>query len=165
MKPMFSLMIVDLALAAPARCTPKIDASSFQVHTRPEREWHTISPMRTSPGKPWSNVSRRFEGENLRRHAPAIYNNLQSVRITAMGSDVTLYVYDDDNFNGTFQAVRVKKGSIGIWDFGSMRNRVRSVICQRDPRLTGADQDVDIGWSLQDFQTIILYLRPSLRIR
>jgi hypothetical protein len=85
--------------------------------------------------QPWSNISRRFEGANLKQHAQAIYNNLESVRITAMDSDVTLYVYDEDNFNGRFQAIRFLRGNIGTWNLGSMRNRVRSIICQRDARL------------------------------
>lgn len=85
--------------------------------------------------QPWSNISRRFEGANLKKYAPAIYKNLESVRITAMDSDVTLYVYDGDNFDGRFQAVRFSRGGTHIWNFGTMRNRVRSIICQRDARL------------------------------
>jgi hypothetical protein len=98
-----------------------------------------LLPDSNVAGQSWSNVSRRFEGANLKVHAHAIYKNLESVRITAMNSDVTLYVYDGDNFNGKFQAVRVKKGNVGTWNFGSMRNRVRSIICQRDPRLPASN--------------------------
>lgn len=83
-------------------------------------------------GQPWSNVSRRFEGANLKRYATAIYKNAESVRITADGSDVTLYVYNDDNYKGRFQTVRAREGGTIRWRFGSMANEVRSIACQRD---------------------------------
>ncbi len=100
--------------------------------------------------QPWSNISRRFEGANLKQHAPAIYNNLESVRITAMDSDVTLYVYDGDNFDGRFQAIRVSRGNIGTWNFGSMRNRVRSIICQRDARLPANAGEIELLGGFQN---------------
>ena len=89
-------------------------------------------PEANLAGQPWSNVSRRFEGANLKQYAPAIYKNVESVRITAQGSDVSLYVYDGNDYNGRFQVVRASEGDTIRWRFGSMRNKVRSVACQRD---------------------------------
>ena len=100
--------------------------------------------------QPWSNLSRRFEGANLKVHAPAIYRNLESVRITARDSGVTLYVYDGDNFDGNFQAVRIDRGTVGTWNFGSMKNKVRSIICQRDERLPASTDIFAAITGLQD---------------
>ncbi|WP_297772795.1 hypothetical protein [uncultured Roseovarius sp.] len=83
-------------------------------------------------GQPWSNQSRRFDGANLSQYARAIYKNVESVRITAGDSDVSLYVFDGEDYNGRFQVVRAAQGDTARWRFGSMANKVRSVVCQRD---------------------------------
>ncbi len=88
-------------------------------------------------GESWGSYSRRFTGENLRLPGGrAIYDNLESVRIDSKGTGITLYVYTGENFDGTFQAIHVEQSDVPYkWNFGSMSNRVRSVICQRDERL------------------------------
>ncbi len=60
------------------------------------------------------------------------YENGESIRIRAMESDVVFYAYDDDWMNGDFQAVRCKKGNTCIWNYGWMRNQMRSFNCQRE---------------------------------
>jgi len=98
--------------------------------------------------QPWSNVGRRFEGANLKVHAPAIYRNLESVRVVGGDTPVALYVYSGDHFDGTFQVVRAPAGGVANWNFGSMRNKTRSIICQQEPEGGGGRQVFTIPMSM-----------------
>jgi hypothetical protein len=83
-------------------------------------------------GYSWGAIGIRRIGSELSSSATPVYKNAESVRIRAYDSDVVLYVFDGDHFDGKFQAVRVSKGNEAIWNYGSMRNAIRSFICQRD---------------------------------
>jgi hypothetical protein len=146
--PCCAVFVLSLVHTAPASAQDKCEFFSGLDRTG-DSVTYTL-PSENVAGQPWSNVSRRFEGANLKVHAPAIYSNLESVRITANDSDVTLYVYDGDNFDGRFQAVRFAQGGVHHWNFGSMRNRVKSIICQRDPRLPAGQQVVELLVGFQD---------------
>lgn len=92
-------------------------------------------------GKPYGAVSLRRTGAQLKDGPPAVYRNAESVRIRASESDIVLYVFEGDDFDGKFQAVRCGRGKTCRWRYGSMRNRIRSFICQRDDFVSTASLD------------------------
>lgn len=133
-------LVLALSTAAAA-------ANSGHCEFFSERDWRGASVRYNITGEnvasqPWSNVGRRFEGANLKTHAPEIYRNAESVRIVAGDTDVALYVHDGDHFNGKFQVVRAPAGGVVTWNFGSMRNKARSVICQQEPAQGNQGRDV-----------------------
>lgn len=77
----------------------------------------------------WSTSSRRAIGSEL---AASVYDNAESVRIEAFDSNVELYVFTGDAMDGIFQRIFCEQGNVCTWNFGSMRNQVRSMSCQRD---------------------------------
>ncbi len=83
-------------------------------------------------GYSWGPVSVRRVGSMIDDAGNPIYDNLETVEIRAMSTDVSLHVYSGSHFDGTFQTIRCKKGSVCRWRYGSMKNNVRSFICQRD---------------------------------
>jgi hypothetical protein len=81
-------------------------------------------------GNSWGATSVRGAGKS--ELTSAVYENAESVRIRAFDSDVVLYVFSGEHFDGEFQALRVNRGNERDWRYGSMRNKIRSFICQRD---------------------------------
>lgn len=81
-------------------------------------------------GNSWGATSIRGAGKS--ELTSAVYENAESVRIRAFDSDVVLYVFNGDHFDGEFQALRVHRGNERDWRYGSMGNKIRSFICQRD---------------------------------
>jgi len=60
------------------------------------------------------------------------YKNGESLKIRAMDSDVVFYAYTGRWMDGDFQAVRCKEGNVCTWNYGWMRNQMRSFNCQRE---------------------------------
>ncbi len=128
-----TLMVVSIALM-----TSPVWAEDF-CRFYSGNEWNGTSknyPLASSgslSGYNWGATSFRRTGKELKNTNSIVYKNAESVRIKAQKSDVVLYVFTGEHFDGKFQALRVKKGSSNFkWKFGSMRNKIRSFICQRD---------------------------------
>lgn len=83
-------------------------------------------------GYSWGPTGVRRVGSHLNSSGNPIYDNLESVEIRAQDSDVSLYVFEGAHMDGVFQAVRCRQGNTCRWRFGSMKNKTKSFICQRD---------------------------------
>lgn len=116
-------------------------------------------------GYAWGSTSVRMLGADLNRPGNAVYENAESARVKAEDSDVVLYVYRGEDFDGMFQALRCSQGNTCDWRLGSMRNRARSFICQRDD-LVHTPQNVSMAEVLEsDLLPTALFADPiSARI-
>ena len=90
-------------------------------------------PWSPPSGLAWSGTSVRRTGDQLDREG-AIYRQAEGIRIEARRSDMVLYLFDGDNFDGKFQAFRCNQGSRPCIRrlTTNWRNRTRSFICQSD---------------------------------
>ncbi len=89
----------------------------------------TGSSFTGSPGNGvWGNTSSRASGPML----GSMNNAATSLRIRAVDSDVALYYFDGDNFNGQGEVMHCKKGLVCSVNLTGMNNRTSSVICQRE---------------------------------
>lgn len=106
---------------------------------------HTVTlPAVTDTHSPvsWSTSSRRAIGEELDGNSAA-YESMESIRIRAVDSAVFFIGYNGDNMDGLFQVVECSKGSTCDWNFGWLKNQLRSFNCQRDlPGATIPTRDI-----------------------
>ncbi len=97
------------------------------------------SYLATLPDVDTTHSTAWYGSSSVRRNGPmldvagnAVFDNGESVTITASESDVVFYVYDGPQMDGRFQAVRCEQGNTCNWTFGWMKNQMRSFVCQRE---------------------------------
>jgi len=79
----------------------------------------------------WANTSVRRNGGSLT--AVGIYSDISSISVRAMDSDIAVYLFEEENFQGKGCAYYVLKGtSKNIMSLGSFDNKAKSFIIQRE---------------------------------
>lgn len=93
----------------------------------------------------WSNFSVRRVADELKIYN--VFHNVSSAKIRAYDSDVTLYAFTGDNFDGKVSPLHCEKGRVCTRQFGSeMNNNIGSFICQREYRRIPKGDSLQKAW-------------------
>lgn len=118
-----------IASVSPASATDYCQFYSNDDYTGSSKTFN-LPQSGSLSGQNWGATSIRGIGKS--ELTSVVYENAESVRIRALDSDVVLYVFNGEHFDGEFQVLRASRGKEIKWRYGSMRNKIRSFICQRD---------------------------------
>ena len=92
----------------------------------------------------WGNNSSRFSGDDMKYYQPAYWWQSSSATIEARDTDVYLYLFTGEHFDGSVAGLWCPKGKTCPFDLEPQINdKVRSFICQADyPRTTEQEWEV-----------------------
>ncbi|BBM84200.1 hypothetical protein [Candidatus Uabimicrobium amorphum] len=121
-------------------CSSALYADWVQIYEHSHergRSWRLHLPVLGKnylPGNNYHVGSIRRIGSQIKAYNGGIfYRKASSFRIWAVKSDITLYLFDGDHFNGQMLRFHVKKGhSKAIITAGWFDNRLRSLIAVRE---------------------------------
>jgi hypothetical protein len=132
MKTLIALMAGALTLGAASVAS----ADNCQYFADKDQEGtYTIFPLPAvaeSSGTAWYAASSiRRTKNNLPANGPT-YGDAESIKIVAKDSDVRLYTFTGDYFDGDVNVHTCEQGHTCSWNFGWMANKAHSFICQRE---------------------------------
>jgi hypothetical protein len=133
MKTAIALMAGALTLGAASVASAADNCQFFaEDHQEGAVATYNLPAVAESSGTSWYAASSIRRSKNSLPDDGPVYNNAESVRIVAHDSDVHLYTFTGDYFDGDVNVRRCEKGHTCAWTFGWMANKAHSFICQRE---------------------------------